>query len=384
MSTKNILIFIIFALSLQACREEFFLDSINHENLLVVEGFVTNEPGPYTIKLSQSAQTNKPQFIPFSNCIVSLHDNAGFSEVLEETKPGQYTTSEEGFQGVIGNEYRLSVITEEGEEYETGFQELKELIEIDSIYAKLNYMINIEYPFGLPGYEFYVDTKIAPKKENYFLWNMTETYEYDIDYKLAYVETRFGDYIYSNPRYDTLQTCWNTEKVRFFYTGKTANLSLAKITNKPLHFVGTESKRLTKRYTVLINQYTINQKAFSYWENIENQISNENFLSTNQPYNIVGNLKNINDPEELVLGYFTVASISKKRIFVDKPKVTFYNSSRYILTNPIAISDYKRSHPAPYFWVAVEEGTYGLTYKECVDCRNEGGVLNKPDFWIDK
>ena len=384
MKIKNILILLIFVPLLQACREEFLLTSINNEKLMVVDGFITNELGPYTIKLAQSAHANMPEFIPLSNCIVTLKDNTGISEVLSETIPGQYSTAVGGLQGIVGNEYQLSIITREGEEYETDFQQIKEPIGIDSVYAKLTYMNNLEYFYGLPGYDFFVNTKSAPEKENYFLWNMTEAFEYDIDYKLAYVETRFGDHIYQNPRYDTLQTCWNTEKVKFFYSAKTTNLSLPQISNKPLHFVSTQTKKLTKKYTVLISQYVIDEEAYYYWQNLENQISNENFLTTTQPYNIKGNVRNVNDSLEMVLGYFIVAPISQKRIFVDRPRVTFYYPTHFVLTDPVGISEYKRHHPPPYFWVTLPDGTVALSRRECIDCRSEGGELAKPDFWIDK
>ena len=118
-----------------------------------------------------------------------------------------------------------------------------------------------------------------------------------------------------------------------------------------------------------------------YWQAIEEQILNENFLVSNQPYNIVGNLKNINNNSDLVYGYFTVASLSQKRIFVNRLNGPFYYSLCLIITDPDAIAEFKRKYDPPYFWVESPEGKLGIIYPRCVDCRTDGGVLNRPDFW---
>ena len=94
---------------------------------------------------------------------------------------------------------------------------------------------------------------------------------------------------------------------------------------------------------------------------------------------------NINEPSETILGYFTVASVSQKRIFVDKIPADFYYPTCLVLTDSRAISDFKRNHGPPYFWVDAGENFPGLlTWNGCVDCRNDGGELDKPDFWIEQ
>ncbi|MCD4834182.1 MAG: DUF4249 domain-containing protein [Bacteroidales bacterium] len=382
MKIRNIIL--ILSLIVLGCKDEFLLDSKTYESLMVVDGLITNEEGPYMVKISRSLPVNHLEKIPYENCIVTLIENTGTTEILTEIEPGKYMTSESGIKGVIGNEYSISIYTPEGKEYHSAFQELKELVDLDSVYAESTKLIDIDYPFGLPGYQFYINTKTAPTQENYFLWSMTETFEYDIDHELAYVETRFGDYLYNNPRYDTLITCWRTQNVNYIFTGTTSKLSIPQIAHQPLHFVGTDTKKLTKGYSALIQQYTIGENAYNYWQGIEEQSSNENLLVSSQPYTIKGNIENINNDEEIVLGYFTVASVSQKRIFVEKSYDPFYYNACLIITDILAISDHKKKFPAPYFWVKVDDGAFGITDKHCIDCRNEGGNLEKPEFWIDQ
>jgi hypothetical protein len=382
MKYNKILLFI--AVITIGCKDQFLLDSKMNQKLLVVDGKITNEKGPYTIKLSLTSNVDAPQNIPFTGCSVTLFDNMGKSELLTEDQPGNYVTAIDGIQGVIGNEYRISIITAEGKEYETDFQKMKDIIEIDSVYTEFYTYSHIDYPFGLPGYKFFLDTRTTTTTDNFFLWNMIETFEYDVDYSLLYIQDRDGDHITTNPRYDSIETCWKTQNVRYIATGKTSNLIIPQIIKQELYFVSTESKRLSKRYSVEVNQYIIEEQAYYYWKEIEKQISNQNFLVTTQPYNIRGNIRNTENLDELILGYFTVASVSKKRIFVNRPIAPFYFTRCFVLTDPAAIKEYKRTHGPPYYYVELDNGDPGLiTYLSCLDCRNEDGVLKKPDFWID-
>jgi hypothetical protein len=378
----------LFVLLLFGCKEEFPLDFNSNEKILVVEGGITNKPGPYSVRLSTTLPVNQPIRVPFEKCVVTLSDDQGRSEILTETNPGVYLTSKQGIQGTIGFKYSLSVVTPDNKVYQTSFEEMKPETEIDSVYAELTNHEDLDYPFGLPGYQFYVDTKSVIDKETYMMWNLEETYKYEADYKL-YALYYFGDYFYANRHkdtialitglnYDTLYTCWKTDPVRNIFTGQIANLSDLKITRQPLHFVGTETKKLSIRYSLFVQQCTISKEAYNFWESIRDQISDESFLYTKQPYNITGNLQNIDDKDELTFGYFTVASVSEKRIFYTRPNTTFYFDKGFA-ADPIDL--HKKAQPV--YLIFRELLGIAFVHKDCVDCRTEGGVIKKPDFWVE-
>ena len=371
---KYLLLIIMFALG---CKDEIILDSKNYKKILVVNGFITNEKGPYTIRLSVTSPVDKRLYIPFSGCVISIFDNMGFSEVLTELEPGVYSTSESGIQGVIGNEYRIFIVTPEGVEYKTEFQKMNEPVEIDSVYAKLLKKESFDYPFGLSGYQFYVDSKIAPKSDNYLLWNMIETYQYTADYQLYGIwDGKRERYVFLGelPEFENVYRCWNTKNVNYIITGKTTNLSIPKISKQPLHFVSTETKKLQERYSLLLKQYSIGKEAYYYWRSIEEMISEENPLFATQPYNVKGNVVNVNNSDELVFGYFTVGSVSQNRIFVNRPYVTFYYET--------CSFSYSNNRPPPVYFVLTDTSVV-MVSRHCIDCRSEGGETSKPDFWID-
>ncbi len=381
-------LFALFVLLLFGCKEEFPLEFKTNENILVVEGGITNKPGPYSIRLSTTLPINQPIRVPFDKCVVTISDDQGHSEILTETSPGVYLTSKEGIQGTIGFEYSLSVVTPNGKVYQTAFEEMKPVLEIDSVYAELTNHEDLDYPFGLPGLQFYVDSKPAVDKETFVMWNMVETYKYEADYQL-YALYYYGNLFYVNRHkdtiaeitglnYDTLYTCWKTNPVRSVFTGQIANLSDLKIKHQPLHFVGTETKKLSIKYSLFVEQCSISRQAHNFWQSIRDQISDESFLYTKQPYNIMGNLQNIDDPEELTFGYFTVASVTEKRVFYERPNTTFYFQKGYA-AEPIDLG--KKAQPV--YLILRDILGIAFVHKDCVDCRSEGGVIKKPDFWVD-
>jgi hypothetical protein len=386
---KNILL--ILSILTLGCKDEFLLEKRNYEPIMVVDGIISNEEGPYTIKLSTSSPINTLEKFPYENCIVTLYENTDKSEVLTEIEPGKYITSTDGIQGITGNYYSISITTPEGKEYYTEPQEMKEPVGIDSLYAELVYHDHEDYPFGLPGYQFYIDTKTASNQENYFLWNMFETYQYTTDYNLYSIIDEEHNWLYMNlgqlPQYEDVYRCWKTQNSGSVFTGKTSNLTVSNLSKQPLHFVGTDTKRLQERYSLLLWQYIIGEEAYYYWKSIEDQISQENFLIATQPYNITGNIKNINNPDEPVYGYFTVASVNEKRIFMDRPNNAFYYEKCAICyrdqvctgTPPIFIVYTERTEPDGRI-ISIS----GQVKESCIDCTFAGGEITKPDFWIDK
>lgn len=386
---------IILIVAFLGCKDEFFLENDNFEPRLVVDGKITNEPGPYTIKVTQSTPVNNFAEIPLEKCTITLYENDIKIDILKEQSPGIYTTSK-NVQGTIGNSYMIHIATPEVKEYETEPQILQAPVDIKSVYSELIYKSDEDYDNGLPGYQFYVDTKEASLNETYFLWQINETYEYQNDYKitdffLGYEwRVDFGEPVLHEIENDTLlgylndkvYTCWRTNDLGYIITGKTSNLNTSQIIKQPLHFVGSNSKRLAIRYSTLVKQYHISEEAFRYWNALEEQSTNDNFLVSNQPYTISGNVKNTNDPSELVFGYFTVASVSKKRIFVDSPDVSFYVTTCDVITDPVIINDMLEKKSPPFYFVQTEQGE-GIINKSCIDCRNEGGTNIKPDFWED-
>ncbi|NOX47147.1 MAG: DUF4249 family protein [Chlorobi bacterium] len=89
-------------LLLVSCEERYTPElNGNYQNVLVVDGKITNGAPPYTVKLSVSSNVEDPQYIALSGYEVKIMDNVGSIEILSETEDGTYMTSESGMQGVM-------------------------------------------------------------------------------------------------------------------------------------------------------------------------------------------------------------------------------------------------------------------------------------------
>ncbi len=370
-----ILVITFFALG---CKEEILFKSSGYQPTLIVDGLLTNNE-PCTVKISYSSPVNFPEFATVENCEVSIIENDNHRVDLSETEPGIYVTSPGDLIGIPGNSYSLYVKTPNGNEYSTKPQLMSECVDIDSVYTELTTKEDADYVHGLPGYQFSISTKRSLIDDNYFLWTMIETYQYHADYTLFGMFNKYGEFVEvgtdTSNLYNELYWCWKTQNTGYLVTATTNNLSTPQISKQPILFVGTDTRKLQKRYSLLVNQYIINEEAYTFWKNIQDQSSNDNFLVANQPFKITGNVKNLENPNEPVYGYFTVASLDQRRVFVDEPIAPFYYT--------ICFVNYEEPHISN-FWVISEEGLLGTVFERCLDCTSLGGITEKPDFWIDK
>jgi len=363
---------------LTGCQEEIDLQSRQFKSEVYVDGGITNEPGPYRVKIFRSARLDDPERIPYTNCHVSIQQESGESETLAETEPGVYQSSSEGIRGRIGNSYRIVFETPGGETYQSDYTEMKTPVKIDTVYGKTEKVEKLNPINDLDGYQFYVSTQQG-NDDSYLLWKMEETYEYTSDYRFAGTMYR-GERNVVDEGKDSLYRCWKTQNVNQIFTANTHQLQTPSITNKPLHYVDNRSKRLQYRYSLKVKQYTINRDAYTFWDNVKEQIAAGDFLSVRQPFQIPGNVYNAEDEEEVVLGYFNVASVDQRRIFI-RPEMTLKLRTcgiQYFVLNLWGIS----MQQVVYFGYG--PGGVGKVDKFCVDCRESGGKLEKPEFWPDK
>ena len=113
---KNILYIIAILLFFASCEEVIDINLDSSEPQIVIEGTITNDAGPYTIKITRTTDYFNPtESSKVSNAIVNISDDQGNEETLVETSPGIYQTST--IEGVIGRTYSLNVNID-GIEYE--------------------------------------------------------------------------------------------------------------------------------------------------------------------------------------------------------------------------------------------------------------------------
>lgn len=378
---RSILILSLLFLVFSSCIKSFIPDIEKYSELLVVDGNINDGPGPYTIKLSKSSRVQElSSFNPYSNCTVQIEDDIGNIVTLTEKEKGVYRTDSSAIQGIPGRSYKLKILTSDGELYESSSTLLLKGLKIKSIYGEIQHKADPKYFYGRDGYQFFVDPEPFPTTDNYLLWRMKSTYKFRTDYQIGCYYDNGAHPVVDR---DTLRTCYNIMDVPQLYLLNTNELQQKEVEHFALNFEDNYSKALMIRYSLKVSQFTMDKEAFTYWSSIKKIVDAGGDLYTQQPFQITNNLKNITNPGKAALGYFMVAGLSEKRLFITPPPFIFRIGLCSIpqpQTN--AINWFRNS---PDLWPVFYTGTFAFPLyvdPECVDCR-ENGVLEKPNYWVD-
>lgn len=422
-NTSLLIVFTISIIAIASCVEEYWPElNGEYEDLLVVDGKITNEAGPYTITLSRSSSLLEPAHHPLPQAIVIINDNQGNSETLTETSPGIYHTSVGGIQGVVGRRYKLTIQIG-NKTYESKYEEILEPIDIGTISCKKeNKLVNEITEEYKDGYQFYLTTlmNVNIDHENYQYWEVEETYEYHAPYPREYIYNEKGLAEYPYP-FETFY-CWPTNiiKDRFIQSTENLNLTQSGTSELALHFIRLGDEKLRIKYSAQAKQYTISEEAYSFHKALEEMNSAEDKLYMSQPYQIRGNLVNIDDPEEAILGYFLTAGVSRSQhiftpsTFIDSPDAILWSRDNCLTEVPDpCCNDFPTweevlAASTPDEWPLYLGHTLAANLRDlipfkiifmvydqphCIDCRiiNPGlltttqnsTTTQKPDFWVD-
>lgn len=373
------------AVMISGCEERYWPEfDGKYENLLVVDGMITNEPGPYIVKISLATSVEYPVYHPVSGYKVTIMDDRGYQEVLSETEPGTYRSDSSGLKGQVGFRYRLQVESPEGDTYLSEFEELKVPVGVDSVFVNAEYREHEDYDYAIQGYQFYVNTRLAEKDSNYYLYDLERTYEYHSDFPIYFW---YDGKLHVFPDADSLNVCWKTDKIFEIFTGTTSGLSEPVLTSFPLHFVYFNNREFSVRYSLLIRQLTISERAYEFWNSVREQNFTGDDIYMKMPYQVRGNMSNLFDPDEPVLGYFMVAGMDERRLFFDRPG---YPVEMDYWQCVLSIADYEEygwmfriidKREFPIYVTMDGSGRRAVPNPACVDCQRNGGTLEKPDFW---
>lgn len=386
-SSRLSVVCFILIITQNSCIEEYWpeIDEGDH-NIIVVEGIITNAVGPYTIRLSRASTVNQSSNEPVTGFEVTIYDNFGISETLNETSPGVYLTDVNGIQGVPGRKYKIQIIALDGKIYQSDYEELKDPIEIGTVYTELEYRPTDNFSFDIPGYQFYINTKPSPDDSSCFLWRLEQTYEYNADFLIFYT---YNGQIHEFGNTTMLYTCWKTDPIVKIFTASTIGQSQNHVNGFPLNYVSFDTKEFSVRYSLKVIQYTITPKVQKYWNDINELNTSGGGLFSEIPFQVNGNINCTTDPGEKVLGYFFAAGVDEIRIFKNRPlqPIEMYY---YICT--LSGPDYEaygdmfripEPDSWPFYITEDEAGNRALPHPACIDCRLSGGTTEKPIFWED-
>jgi hypothetical protein len=118
-------------LGVTACQKVIDLKLRNNSGKYVIEGNVTNLPGPYQVTIGKTGAVDADYSLQgVSQAAVIISDNSGNTETLQETAPGIYRTKT--LQGVEGRTYNLDITV--GGTHLTATSVMPHQVNLDSLY----------------------------------------------------------------------------------------------------------------------------------------------------------------------------------------------------------------------------------------------------------
>ena len=376
MRIRNVILILFITLGSISCVDKYWPEIDKYESVLVVDGLLTNGNDTTVVYLSLSSSVNNGELIPLGGSQLYIVDENQSKIFLTETSTGIYKILDDTFTGRVGGSYQLHITLPNGKKYTSNICSMQAPSPIDSVYGLIESHQIPNQDEYMDGIQFYVDNHSNLSDTTYYLWRLEQSFQYKSTFNIDFIwnGTIFDPY----PDPDSLRTCWYTSPVQSIFIHSTKYTDKPELIGKPLNYVSTINKTLSIRYSLLVNQLSISEEAFNFWDALRQQNIEKGNLYSQQPFQIRGNVKNVNNAEEPVLGYFTVAGISKKRIYINRPPLAFHYDE--------CVPDYEgmrfiRFEPGPIYIVNAE-GILAMGNSDiCFDCRLEGGSITPPYFW---
>jgi len=377
-----------------ACKKPYSPAVITQApNYLVVEGFI-NTADSTTIKLSRTTQlADTAKSKPELGAIILIEDNLNNHYQLTETGNGLYKSPAVNLSG--SQTCRLHIITSDKKEYASDMVQIDKTPPIDTV---THTVVN-------NGIQMAVSTHDATNKVKYFRWDFDETWEYGSYYIAGYKYISATNTVtYMTPD-DLDHICWLNGKSNQILVGSAENLSQSVINNQVITYVDESTGKLALGYSILIKQYALTKGAFEYWQKLKKNTEQLGSIFDAQPSDLKGNLHNINDASEPVMGYISASNQTSKRFIIGHNSIPLFTSNYYgppgedsCIPGNLAFEPantfndrlnllYAESDNLIYTTYGSGPVTLGYVYASgsCVDCRlkTKGGTNKKPSFWPD-
>ena len=336
---------------LASCVDPVQFDIAREDKFLVIVGQITNIEEKYRVRIFESAQ-QRPGVInltnPISDAEVKIWSQDGENVLLNEDQPGEYVSKLGELVGQTGKQYYLEVKLSDGREYISASESIDQATPISNVSfeflpeEQLNQFENIVLKNML---KVFVDVELISKSEDTFLkWEVDGQYQ-------------FNEYKFPGP--DVVnRTCYVFDNlplgdIEILRASSNDQIDINKIEIKSVKV----NHKFASNYCFHIRQETLSREAYDYWEKIKKITESEGSLFENPFGRVQGNIININDENDEIMGYFSASGIAVKKAFV-----------------PLEVVNNPKS-PCPTY----RDPILGPACKDCLTLKKSS--LIKPAYW---
>ncbi len=334
-----------------ACISPVDIDTDLKDDILVVEGFITDDFGPHEIAITRVAKfaggIAGGTIFPVNDVEIYIVDNNGVRTELLQTdttvkeilqpvfsippvpqrtvfrpvKTGYRTPFD--FKGVKGNTYTLHFTLFNGRTYVSTPQTIPDGPELDSVILKYKMVPSTDPVVFDSGVDVLAKWQDLAEQDNYYSWQVNGIY---------LIETPLNEFLdpsrclYDLDMSGCCNRCWITETNIIGNTlassdintnGQLITMKVGFIKDDGLRFANT-TVDANKQYYVELEQLSTNKEAFRFNELIQSQIEIDGDIFDPPPAEVSGNITNVNNPDEKVIGFFGAHSITRKGAFIKR------------------------------------------------------------------
>ncbi len=378
------------AIILMGCAKPYNPPEIStNTNILVVEGLINTGADSTIIRLSRTVLiANKTTSAPETKATVTVENAQGTSYALPESSvKGVYAAPALNLDNT--KKYRVRIKTINGRTYVSDLVDPKIAPPIDSI----------GFTIKERALQIYVNAHDATNNTRYYKYDYSETWQFNARYPSNYISNGFS--IVARTPAQQIFYCYGRDTSANTVITSTASLSSDVVYQLPVVDIDTASEKIGTKYSILVSQVALSKEAYSFWENLRKNTEQLGSIFDAQPSQLTGNVHNLADPAEPVIGYISAGTVRKKRIFITKAQLPQSWLPVYPYSCNIDTANYDQVNGAKYGYAyapatLITLPVHGLvishsiqtqagigeayTSAECADCTVRGKT-QQPAFW---
>lgn len=351
---------------------------------LVVEGFINSGGTPSTFSLTRTTKLYDTADIVYEQgAAVTVQGENQENYPLTETSPGTYVSGSLALNPA--EKYRLHITTQDGKEYVSDFEPVRQTVPIDSV----------SWQRTGDGITLYVSTHDPQTNPGYYRWDYDETWEFHSAFEssLYYVKDPSTNEVlraaFRNPDGlvdTTIYKCWRNEHSTNITLGSTEKLS-SDVIYLPFHQVANGDQRLSVLYSINVKQFSLSKEAYNFYNTLKINTEQLGSIFDPSPTSLPSNLHCVSDPSETVVGYVSVTEEQDKRIFIrhaDVPGWDYYQDCQEFLIDnnrdSILVHGAGTLPTEPAQSMGQNIASFFAAQATCVDCTLTGSNV-RPAYW---
>ena len=308
-----------------ACVEPFNLKFKSQLKILTIEATITDTELEQTVKITESINNSGSTYAsPVTKATVEILVNGSEKISLIERSGGIYVLPA-SFRTRLGSTYKLFFQKSDGTKYESGIETQSTAPEITKVYDEFKIDGIGSVDNYAPANYVYIDTQDPADQKNNYLWSWKLWERQNIC--ASCMGGRFfltpapgacrqeNAFLNTNFDYTCNGSCWD-----IFYN-RDLNVANDIYSNgKPIigKLIGKIPFYLGAGALIEITQQTISAEAYRYFKLLADQVQNNGSLVDTPPAAIIGNIKNMANPDEPIAGFFMVTSVRTVRYWLSR------------------------------------------------------------------